>query len=245
MRALKPFMPVIIFLNWFGAFIGGIWAALTGDWWAVWYTVIGFFVSEWIIGILLVPSAGMGVAAMAAFNRRHLLTGRVLSGAGSLYVAAVMAGWALLMTLVFLGHERHFPILPMLLLAYSATTSPWMSLAQKEMNGGSDLSSGLATIMLQAGYLLGGTLMLLNSENGIGTVLGTVVLTLLIGWVLQQRIVGALLREAVVTEPTNEELLRLTNDELALLKDIADDRVAFADRDRARALNARLFKPKG
>jgi hypothetical protein len=193
---LRLLMPVIMFVTQFGGIVGGIWAASSGDWWAIWYTLLACTVSHLILGILLLPSAGIGRAAITAFKRGHLLTGRVLSGAGSLYVAALMAAWTLLTTVLFLGHHRQSSLLPILLLGYTSASAPWVYMAGKEKNGGSDLASTLYTVMMQAGYVVAGMLLLLNPENGPGTFLLVIVVTLLIGWVGQQQMLAEIFTAA-------------------------------------------------
>src|ERR1019366_9944550 len=100
MKALGTLVPVIIALNIGGGVIGGIWAIVAGDWWAVGYAFLGMVVSHFVISLLLVPALALGAISVGAMERRAFAAGRLIFAVSSLYTAALTAAWALYVTVV-------------------------------------------------------------------------------------------------------------------------------------------------
>jgi hypothetical protein len=155
LKALLTVVPVIAVINMLGGVVGGIWAAINGDWWAIGYALLGMVGSPFVISILLMPGLAIAAAGMAAMKRRRELVARTAIAGSTLYHAVLMGGWALFVTAAFLGHPRESSLFPILLLAYGSSTGPWAYLASKDQQGGGNEFSAITVIFYQTGYLIG------------------------------------------------------------------------------------------
>jgi len=195
-------VPIIAALNFGGGIVGGVWAAINGDWWAIGYAFLGLVASHFIIGILLMPGLAIGAVGMAAAERGSIGLARLVFALSSLWQVGLMGAWAFGATLAFLAHSRESPMFPMLLLAYGASTAPWAYLASKDQQSGNEYS-GLSVFVFQTGYLIGAVLLLLNPDNGLVFMipLGA---ALALNWVIQQLIA----KEAIAMDLATGQLGR-------------------------------------
>jgi len=188
LKVFATMMPLIMILNAAGGIVGGIWTASNGDWWAVAYVILGMVLSPFVISIALMPSLAIGVAGAAAIERGRLTAGRGLFAVSSLFTNVLMLGWSLFVTVAFLGHSRHSPLFPILLLAYGASTGPWAFLASKDQQSGNEFSA-LGVLLIQVGYIAAAAMLLLNPTNGlfflvpIGIAMG-------VNWLFQQMLMA-------------------------------------------------------
>lgn len=192
-KTLTTLMPAIAIVNLFGGIVGGVWAAATGDWWAIGYAILGLTASTFAIGLLLMPAIALGAIGAGAIEKQAIPAGRALFALGSLYTAVLMAAWAFFVSRAFLGHDRQASLVPILLLAYGSSTAPWAYMASKDQQAGGNEFSLTSVAFLQAGYVLGGVLYLLKPENG-ELLLWPILIALALNWLVQQ----VLLREIVV-----------------------------------------------
>lgn len=188
-KAFRALVPVIIALNFAGGIVGAVWAAINSDWWAVGYVILGMVVSHFAISIALLPGIALGAVAASAMERGQTGTGRAVFAVSTLYTDALMLGWALFVTVAFLNHPRHSPLLPVLLLGYGSATGPWAFLSSKDQQGGGNEFSAVGVFLLQAGYIVSGTLLLLNPANGY-FFLAPIAMAMGINWVFQQFVVA-------------------------------------------------------
>jgi hypothetical protein len=164
-RIATAFIPVISAVNMFGGIIAGIWLALQGDWWALGYGLVFLFVSHWLVSLLLIPFFLLSVPSMRLIAKGQLLLGRIVFALGSLYMQALMFLWCVFVTGFFLKHPRNVSLFPMMLWTYGVATGPWTFLAAKDQQGGGGNEfSMIATLFLQAGYLVGAVLYVFNPD---------------------------------------------------------------------------------
>lgn len=194
---LAPFLalaPVIAVVNFAGGIVGGIWAAVNGDWWAIGYAFIGLVVSHWVISLLLVPGFAIGAAGAAAMQRGRIGVGRAVFAVSSLYQVSLMTAWALFVTTAFLGHSRNSALFPMVLLAYGASVAPWAYLASKDQQAGNE-HAGISVFLFQTGVFVGCALLLFNPDNGLTFFLTPILAAQILNWVLQQLLMHEAIKE--------------------------------------------------
>lgn len=192
---LTPFLalaPIIAVVNFAGGIVGGIWAAISGDWWAIGYAFLGIVVSPWVISILLMPGIAIAAAGAAAAERGRRFAARMIFALSSLYQVVLMGAWALFLTAAFLGHSRSSPLLPMVLLAYGASVAPWAFLASKDQQFGNEYSA-ISVFLFQTGVFVGCALLLLSPENGFIVFLTPLVIAQGLNWIVQQLVMKAAL----------------------------------------------------
>ncbi|MFL5482861.1 MAG: hypothetical protein ACJ8AK_11795 [Gemmatimonadaceae bacterium] len=174
---------LIATVNMFGGLIAGVWLAIKGDWWALGYGLLGLFASVWVVGWLLVPSLLLSGPAVVAVQRGRSWAARILSGASTLYINAIMLIWCVFITGFFLKHPRNAPIFPVLLWAYGVSTGPWTFLASKDQEGGGNNFSFISVLFLQLGYIVGAVVLLFVPETPQYFIV-ILTATLLVNWVI-------------------------------------------------------------
>lgn len=197
LKILAVLMPVLIILNAAGGIVGGIWAAINSDWWAVGYVILGMVVSPYVISIALMPGLAIGVAGAAAMERGRVTAGRSFFAVGSFYTNALMLGWAFFVTLAFLGHSRNSSLFPILLLAYGSSTGPWAFLASKDQQGGGNEFSAFGVLLIQVGYVFAAAMLLLDPTNGL-FFLGPIGIAMGINWLVQQLVMAEMAKAQFV-----------------------------------------------
>src|SRR5690606_12048640 len=109
---------------------------------------------------ILIPG---GLTAMLGFRfqthgRVLRWLGRALMGLGFVWTLASLTVWVLGMFGLFVGYAQEAPIIPLMLMAYSAATTPWAYLAAKDENSGfvhaKFLSFGLQLSCMVAGIMI-------------------------------------------------------------------------------------------
>lgn len=183
LKILSVLVGIVGVVDFTAAIVGGIWLAIAGDWWAIGYGILALVASQFAVSILLLPAIAIGTGGAALADSGRTGAARLVLGASSLYTAALMGAWSLVVTSFFLGHARHASLFPMLLWAYAASTGPWAFLAAKDQQGGNEYSA-LGVLFLEVGYIVGGILFLATHEATLFIAAISIALTCL--WVLQQ-----------------------------------------------------------
>lgn len=203
MKALSAFVaalvPIIMLLNFAGGVVGGIWAAVSGDWWAIGYALVTVVAAHFVISILLLPSMALGAFGAGTMERGRIVAARIALAASTLYLAMLMGLWAIFVTAAFLRHEREAPLFPIMLLGYGAAMGPWAFLATKDQQAGGNEFSVMSVFWLQAGYVVGGTLFLLNPDSANNFIV-PVGVALTVNWLILQTIAGDMIRRESVRQ---------------------------------------------
>jgi len=123
-------------LNALGGIVSVIWLIVLHDWSTLLGGVALLFASSFVIGILMLPAAGI-MAATVAVGAKTGMRGVLFWGLvflDELYGSAVISVWCLAIFFIFmaLGRQAHNPDLPYLLGSYALALGPWQSMAAKE-----------------------------------------------------------------------------------------------------------------
>jgi len=133
-KILEILTVPIMFLNFGGGIVGGIWLAFLGQWKLIGLGILLVFVSHWILSILMMP--GIPIAAIAA----HLLEkknpfGYFVGYLSQLYTNVLVVGTCVLAFFICSNFYRgpvSFGYIPYLLWSWGMALGPWQFFASKE-----------------------------------------------------------------------------------------------------------------
>ena len=133
-RILKILTVPIMFLNLGGGILGGIWLAFLGEWKLIGIGVLLFFISHWILSILMMP--GIPIAAIGAhlLERKNPL-GYFVGYLSQLYTNILIVGTCVLAFFICSSFYRGsivFGYIPYLLWSWGMALGPWQFFASKE-----------------------------------------------------------------------------------------------------------------
>lgn len=135
-------LPLMV-LNLLGGVIGVIWLMILGQWGALGVALGATIFGTFACGVALMPGLlATGPAVLlhgkGGFAR---ITAYPFMFVGLLWTFAVMCTWALWWFSYFLKIADSTSLVPMLLIAFSVATAPWVYMAQKDAQGGSNHAS--------------------------------------------------------------------------------------------------------
>ena len=133
-RILEILIVPIMFLNFGGGILGGIWLAFLGEWKLIGIGILLLFTSAWILSILMMP--GIPIAAIAAhlLERKNPL-GYLIGYLSQLYTNILIVGTCVLAFFVCSSFYRSsigFGYIPYLLWSWGMALGPWQFFASKE-----------------------------------------------------------------------------------------------------------------
>lgn len=159
MKALMGVITALSFplmlLNVFGGIISGIWLAVLHDWTTLGIGIGSFFISSFVLGIILMPS--LLLAAPAAYcAEKGKTAGLVFFGAlSSLYVLALITIWCCGVLFALMRDATHANFIPRLIWSYGVATGPWGYMASKDQGeNGHDFGSTFAVFLAELAYLV-------------------------------------------------------------------------------------------
>lgn len=133
-RILEILTVPIMFLNFAGGIVGGIWLAFLGEWKLIGIGIFLLFTSHWILSILMMP--GIPIAGIAAhlFEKKHPL-GHLVGYLAQLYTNILIVGTCVLAFFICSSFYRGvigFGYIPYLLWSWGMALGPWQFFASKE-----------------------------------------------------------------------------------------------------------------
>lgn len=168
----------IALINWLGGIVSGVWLIALGDWGAILQGIFYFVIFSFAISFALLPAMIFIGPAAIALERGKKIIG-VLSGSlGLLYIIALITAWCVWIMQSFTVSATEESLIPRLIWSYGVALGPWMRLAQKEQQRGSDgvEPSTITTFFAQVSYLVGIVMFLFGATIGnIAIVFGAIV----------------------------------------------------------------------
>jgi hypothetical protein len=158
MKALTALFTLLsiplMFMNFFGGIVSGIWLACLGEWRIIGIGLLVGLFGTFPISIALMPTLLFALPTAKLIERGNFGLGIVLAFPAALYTVAVMAGWCyLVFSVAFsLAADRHS--IPILLWSYGVATGPWTYMASKEDRGGEGGASTMYAFFISLAYLL-------------------------------------------------------------------------------------------
>lgn len=133
-RILEILTVPIMFLNFAGGIVGGIWLAFLGEWKLIGIGIFLLFTSHWILSILMMP--GIPIAGIAAylFEKKNPL-GHLVGYLAQLYTNILIVGTCVLAFFICSSFYRgsiSFGYIPYLLWSWGMALGPWQFFASKE-----------------------------------------------------------------------------------------------------------------
>lgn len=124
----------IMFLNFGGGIIGGIWLAVLGEWKLIGIGVVLLFTSHWILSILMMPSLPLAGIGIYFYEKKNPL-GHVFGFIAQLYTNLLIVGTCVLAFFIcssFYIGDIDFGYIPYLLWSWGMALGPWQFFASKE-----------------------------------------------------------------------------------------------------------------
>lgn len=125
-------IPLLV-LNWTSAIIGGVWLCVFGEWQFLLIGIPVILFGYFLLSLVLM--IGFGIAALGARvgDRAPILATPFFWLAHLFNFAVVVAGTIFIFESI-MSTRTHLIVWPYLLWAYAVSTTPWASLAQKEIS---------------------------------------------------------------------------------------------------------------
>jgi len=155
MQALVALLMVpLMILNMLGGIVSGVWLGILGEWWAIGYGLAGLFLSHFLLAIALMPGMLLLGPAMFFFDKGKAFLAAPFVFLGNLYTAALMAGWCLAVFVFFNSRANYDSHIPLLLWSYGAALGPWVYMAQKERQSGTEGGESISIFFAQVAYII-------------------------------------------------------------------------------------------
>lgn len=144
------FLLPIMILNVFGFFGSSIWLLVIGQWRSVVAGIFVFFISNFVLGLALMPGLLVGAPGIY-FAKRRITIGVYLFGfLSSLYTYVLITAWCGAITFYFLHDAPAGAFWPLLIWAYGVATAPWTYMAQRDES----IAAFIATFFMQVAYIV-------------------------------------------------------------------------------------------
>ena len=194
------FLLPIIFLNFAGSIVAGIWLIVIGKWTLVLGALISTLISSWILGLLMLPTLILVAPLTWAAKRKNHFFIFVIGALSTLWTLVLMLLYGVGSFIFVFNNYEGGMILPYLFLAYSVSTAPWTYMASQEARG--DGGAGAGTQLPVFGICFSSLAMILSTSiYGISNITALVIfctIPLAIVWILQMTVVFLSLEESSI-----------------------------------------------
>jgi hypothetical protein len=147
---INIFLLPIMILNVFGFFGSAIWLLVIGQWRSVVAGIFVFFISNFVLGLALMPGLLVGAPGIY-FAKRRITIGVYFFGfLSSLYTYVLITAWCGTITFYFLRDAPAGAFWPLLIWAYGVATAPWTYMAQRDES----IAAFIATFFMQVAYIV-------------------------------------------------------------------------------------------
>jgi hypothetical protein len=147
---INIFLLPIMILNVFGFFGSAIWLLAIGQWRSVVAGIFVFFISNFVLGLALMPGLLVGAPGIY-FAKRRITIGVYFFGfLSSLYTYVLITAWCGTITFYFLRDAPAGAFWPLLIWAYGVATAPWTYMAQRDES----IAAFIATFFMQVAYIV-------------------------------------------------------------------------------------------
>lgn len=205
MDALGNFIKILSvplgILNALSGIVSIAWLLVIWDWKVLLLGIAILFISNFVIGLLMLPSAAILLATAAAGGKTNFrgITFFSLAFLGNLYVVAVISIWCIAVLVLFgmAAQQGHHSIIPYLLGSYAIALSPWQMMAARE--SGIDAGSVGSVIIIFFAQIAYAVIMLMilaasPTIEDVAIIFGGI---MFIAWVIQSRIAIQLAQESL------------------------------------------------
>lgn len=123
----------VMFLNFGGGIVGGIWLAVLGKWGLIGIGLASMFISSIGLALALTPGMLFMMPGAVALERGRYVLGILCLMVGNLWTYAVMTVWCVgCFYFVIENYYTGGSLWPYLLWAYGMATGPWTYMATRE-----------------------------------------------------------------------------------------------------------------
>ena len=160
-------IPLMV-LNLLGGIVSGIWLVVLGEWGALVWGILFFFVSTGLLGIALMPSMLFAPAAANCAERGNTVGLVFFSALSNIYTLGLITIWCCGVFFLLFKDATASSLIPRLIWSYGVATGPWAYMASKDEDPNS--TSGIATFMAELAYVVIILLMLFSPLTPLGAV---------------------------------------------------------------------------
>lgn len=173
-------VPIVI-LNTIGALVSFLWLAFSGEWSLIIYGILYMFVATFILGILLLPSVGIGLLMVKAAEKKVMFIAATLGLLSLAYTYLLMIYSSFYVFGFAVSNSAESTALfPVLIWAFVVASAPWAGMASKEENDSTFFSLlSLEFALLVALVLIG--VISVPVDEAFGYVLLIMILPLIFG----------------------------------------------------------------
>ena len=133
-RILEILSVPIMFLNFGGGIVGGIWLAFLGEWRLIWIGILLLLTSHWILSILMLPGIPIAGIGVHFYEKKNPL-GHLFGFISQLYTNILIVGTCVVAFFIcssFYKGGIDFGCIPYLLWSWGMALGPWQFFASKE-----------------------------------------------------------------------------------------------------------------
>jgi len=194
----------LMLLNLLGGIGSGIWLAVLGEWSTLGLGITFFFVSTFLLGLVLMPGLALAIPAAKCAERGSLIGILLFGTLSSGYILAVVTLWCCGVLSLFVGDATRSDIIPRLIWSYGVATGPWSYMASRESGTeGEGFASTVTNFLAQVAYVIVMILVLVTTLT-IADAIRIFGAFMLIGLILQVWVTVSLHR-AVTQEPLDPQ----------------------------------------
>lgn len=132
-KIIKLTTVPIMFLNFFGGIVGGIWLLIIGGWRLVLLAFFVILISPYIFGLIYLILSPLVLLATYFANKKKALLMMVFAFVNMLATSIINLTWVIWVISVALQlNDQGLPLLPLVLGGYAVATGPFTYMASKE-----------------------------------------------------------------------------------------------------------------
>lgn len=137
-------------LNWTSGIVGGVWLAFLGEWRLLVLGIIVIFSGTFLLSFVLMIGIGVAAVGVMASKVAKVLGYPFLAAAGLINFAIVTAATVIVFSIA-VNARSHEIVWPYLLWSYAVATTPWTSMAQREIANDPNSSAIMWVFAIQFG----------------------------------------------------------------------------------------------
>lgn len=132
-KIIKLTTVPIMFLNFFGGIVGGIWLLIIGGWRLVLLAFFIILISPYIFGLIYLILTPLILLTTYFANKKKTILMMIFAFINMIATSIVNLTWVIwVMSMVLQLHDQGLPLIPLILGGYAVATGPFTYMASKE-----------------------------------------------------------------------------------------------------------------
>lgn len=152
-KLLSALVLPLVVIDIIGGTFSGIWLAILGDWWLIFYGILATISSSFLLVLAITPGLFFSINGVKMLEKGNKVGGYLFSTFGLIYTIVILTIWCIVVLLYYTVHAEKDSIIPALIWSYGIATGPIAWLAQKDLMNGNDRAM-ITTIFIKFGYII-------------------------------------------------------------------------------------------